>query len=175
MLNTDVNSGLSGYQVPEGVSPQNNTVVIGPWGEGFPVSFKPRYTAAMGFGAVVDQYEDYTTRNKSRTTSLKALGNGTYRADPSDAPDGFFISGTLPVSDDQGVHSQVAFPPLSLDRTRWPDSPRSLTDVQVFTWGPAASLFNGMQDSTEIAHKIALALDLGKDHNATARAHGPRH
>ncbi|BGO97759.1 hypothetical protein RTG_01427 [Rhodotorula toruloides ATCC 204091] len=150
-IGTYVNSGLSGYQVPAGVSPQNNTVVTGPWGEGFPVDWQPRYTAAMGFAADVDQYEDYTTRNKSRTTSLTKLANGTYRADPSDAPDGFFISGNLPTTDDQGVHSQV------------------------FTWGPAASLFNGMQDSTQIAQKIAQALDLGKVHNATARVHGPRH
>lgn len=88
----------------------------------------------MGFAADVDQYEDYTTRNKSRTTSLTKLANGTYRADPSDAPDGFFISGNLPTTDDQGVHSQVRLLCLSFPSlTRLPLQPHRRPGLHVGT------------------------------------------
>ncbi|GAA6000936.1 hypothetical protein JCM10207_007332, partial [Rhodosporidiobolus poonsookiae] len=142
-------SGLSAYQVPAGVNPSENfTAIVGPNGPGFPVNWAPRYTAAMGFAAMVDQYEDYTTRNVSRATSKEAE-DGSYEADSADAPAGFFISGNLPTSGDQGVHS--------------------LVDVQVFSFGPpaATSLFNGIQNSVDIGLKIAHALDLGRDYNAT--------
>jgi hypothetical protein len=31
--------------------------------------------------------------------------NGTYSANQADSPDGFFLSGNLPVTENQGVHS----------------------------------------------------------------------
>ncbi|GAA5978887.1 hypothetical protein JCM11641_003603 [Rhodosporidiobolus odoratus] len=146
----DGESGLSGYQVAQGVNPsQNFSQVFSKQGPGFPVTWNPRYTAAMGFAATVDQFEDYTTRNTSRSTSVEAE-DGSYVANIEDAPRGFFISGNLPTSDDQGVHS--------------------LVDVQVFSWGPGHELFRGMQNSIDIALKIAHALDLGRDKNATANA-----
>lgn len=142
-VGTYLESGLSGYQVPQGVNPQNQTEVVGPQGPGFPVTWEPRYTAAFGLAATVDQYNDFKTHPSSRATSLEPLKNGTYRASLDDSPDGFFISGVLPTSNDQGVHS--------------------LVDVQVFSYGPGHSLFNGMMDSTGIAQKIAQAMDLGRD------------
>ncbi|GAA5851374.1 hypothetical protein JCM9279_001122 [Rhodotorula babjevae] len=142
-VGTYLESGLSGYQVPQGVNPQNQTEVVGPQGPGFPVTWEPRYTAAFGLAATVDQYVDFKTHPSSRATSLEPLKNGTYRASLEDSPDGFFISGILPTSNDQGVHS--------------------LVDVQVFSYGPGHSLFNGMMDSTGIAQKIAQAMDLGRD------------
>ncbi|BGP13933.1 hypothetical protein JCM10213v2_001871 [Rhodosporidiobolus nylandii] len=142
-------SGLSAYMVAPGQDPsQNFSTVVGAQGPGFPVDWTPRYTAAMGFAAMVDQYEDYSVRNSTRKTSVKGE-DGTAVANIEDAPQGFFISGNLPVGDDQGVHS--------------------LVDVQVFAWGPeqAASLFNGMQNSVDIGLKLAHALDLGRDKNTT--------
>jgi hypothetical protein len=85
---------------------------------------------------------------------------GAATANIEDAPQGFFISGSLPVGDDQGVHS--------------------LVDVQVFSYGPGHELFNGspffsssfhllvtltlhlslagMQNSVDIGLKIARAV-----------------
>ena len=71
-------SGLSGYTVPQGTNPKNQTVVVGPQGPGFPVtwevrtqiplsprweeadqpSLQPRYAIAAGFGANPDHREN---------------------------------------------------------------------------------------------------------------------
>ncbi|BGP38008.1 hypothetical protein JCM10449v2_001935 [Rhodotorula kratochvilovae] len=142
-VGTYINSGLSGYQVEQGVNPQNQTAVVGPQGEGFPVTWEPRYTAAFGLAASVDQFEDFKTHPSTRATSLEKLSNGTYRANIEDSPNGFFVSGNLPGTADQGVHS--------------------LVDVQVFSWGPGHELFRGMMDSTNVAQRIAQAMDLGRD------------
>ncbi|GAA6027002.1 hypothetical protein JCM8097_006030 [Rhodosporidiobolus ruineniae] len=140
-------SGLSGYQVAQGVNPSRNfSEVIGPNGPGFPVNWTPRWTAAMGFAGDVDQYEDYSVRNSSRATSVK-LEDGTYAADIEDAPEGFFISGNLPTSGDQGVHS--------------------LVDVQIFSWGPGHELFRGVLNSIDVGLNIGKALNLGRNKNAT--------
>lgn len=147
----DAESGLSAYQVPAGVNPHNQTVFSSPWGEGFPVEWSPRYAIAAGFAAMVDQYEDYSTRNGSRETSTLNKTTNRYQANIADAPKGFFISGNLPTNTDSGVHS--------------------LVDVGVYSWGPGSELFAGMQDSTRIAQKIAQALSLGCDKNKTMSVH----
>jgi hypothetical protein len=103
---TDQESGLSGYQVPPTVSPQNQTTFATE--EGFPATWNPRFTAAWGFAAQVDTYQNYQVHNSSRKTSIKN-DNGTYSANQADSPDGFFLSGNLPVTDDQGVHSVRTF------------------------------------------------------------------
>lgn len=96
---------------------------------------------------MVDQYEDYSTRNESREQNVLNATTKTYQASIEDAPQGFFISGNLPTTSEQGVHS--------------------LVDVGVYSWGPGSHLFSGMQDSTNIAQKIAEALALGCDKNKT--------
>jgi hypothetical protein len=50
------NSGLSGYTVAPGSSPNNNTIIFGTEGPNFPVQWNPRYTYAAGFGANPDRY-----------------------------------------------------------------------------------------------------------------------
>ncbi|GAA5888058.1 hypothetical protein JCM6882_000266 [Rhodosporidiobolus microsporus] len=142
-------SGLSAYQVAPGVNPsQNFSTVIGEHGEGFPVNWTPRWTAAMGFAAMVDQYEDYHVRNSSRESSVEDE-EGNYVGSIEDAPQGFYISGNLPANGDQGVHS--------------------LVDCQVFAWGGngAYKLFNGIQNSVDIGLKIGQAMNLGRDKNVT--------
>ena len=47
-IGTYLESGLSGYQVPQGVNPQKQSDFVGPQGPGFPVTWEPRYTAAFG-------------------------------------------------------------------------------------------------------------------------------
>ncbi|GAA5841568.1 hypothetical protein JCM11251_001264, partial [Rhodosporidiobolus azoricus] len=140
-------SGLSAYQVAPGVNPsQNFSTVIGEHGEGFPVNWTPRWTAAMGFAAMVDQYEDYATRNVSRESSIENE-EGYYVGNIEDAPQGFYISGNLPANGDQGVHS--------------------LVDVQVFAWGPGHERFRGIQNSVDIGLKIGHALNVGRQNNVT--------
>jgi hypothetical protein len=80
------------------------------------------YTIAAGFAADVDQFDDFTVRNKSRVTSVADEETGAAMANIEGALQGFFISGSLPVGDAQGVHS--------------------LVDVQVFSYGPGHELFN---------------------------------
>ncbi|GAA5954478.1 hypothetical protein JCM3765_004468 [Sporobolomyces pararoseus] len=143
-IGTYQESGLSGYQVPQGVDPQDPTVYNND--SGFPASWDPRYTAAFGYASTVDTYADYRVHNASRKMAIKNE-NGTYSANQADSPDGFFLSGNLPVTDDQGVHS--------------------LSDVNVYSWGPGHELFRGVQNSPDIANKIAYALDLGKKTNVT--------
>ncbi|KAF9964559.1 hypothetical protein BGZ70_006288 [Mortierella alpina] len=65
-----------------------------------------------------------------------------YDANPADAPHGINKDGTLPVTDPVGVHS--------------------LQDVPIFASGPGSELFAGIQDNTEIFHKISEVLGLGE-------------
>lgn len=74
-------------------------------------------------------------------------GGSNYYANPADAPNGFTVNGTLPVSNDQGVHS--------------------LTDVPVYAWGPGSENFRGVMNSPDIAFRIAKVLDLGRTKNVT--------
>ncbi|GAA6016871.1 hypothetical protein JCM11491_006895, partial [Sporobolomyces phaffii] len=137
-------SGLSGYQVPSSVSPQNQTIF--PSEDGFPVNWDPRYTAAWGLAATVDTYSNYRVHNSTRKMAIKN-DNGTYSANQADSPDGFLLPGNLPVTDDQGVHS--------------------LSDVNVYSFGPGHEDFRGIQNSPDIALKIANILGLGKNKNVT--------
>ncbi|GAA5944718.1 alkaline phosphatase [Sporobolomyces koalae] len=149
-IGTYQESGLSGYQVPQGVNPQNQTVYSE---NGFPATWDPRYTAAWGFAATVDTYSNFRVHNSSRKTSTKNA-DGTYSANEADSPDGFFLSGNLPVTDDQGVHS--------------------LSDVNVYSWGPGHEDFRGIMNSPDIANHIARVLDLGKSKNVTYSSSKPR-
>ncbi|GAA5900401.1 alkaline phosphatase [Sporobolomyces salmoneus] len=148
-IGTYQESGLSGYQVPQAVNPQDNQIYNN--GSGFPATWDPRYTAAFGYASTVDTYADYRVHNQIREMAIENE-DGTYSANKEDAPDGFFLSGNLPPTNDQGVHS--------------------LSDVNVYTWGPGHELFRGVMNSPDIANRIALALDLGRKSNVTYSSKG---
>ena len=61
---------------------------------------------------------------------------------PEDSVGGFIINGTLPVDEDQGVHS--------------------LTDVLVFAMGPCASSFGGVYGNIDVFYKMAECLGLSR-------------
>ncbi|KAG0366190.1 hypothetical protein BGZ54_005691 [Gamsiella multidivaricata] len=65
-----------------------------------------------------------------------------YEPNPDDAPHGITKSGTLGTTESVGVHS--------------------LQDVPIFASGPGSHLFAGIQDNTEIFHKISELLGLGE-------------
>ncbi|SGZ22116.1 BQ5605_C022g09432 [Microbotryum silenes-dioicae] len=143
-----VNSGLSGYQVTPGSNPQNFSVVPGPQGDGFPTQWTPRYAAAYGLVSVVDKYENFVTspspRNSTVLDPASTKAAPVYRANPNGTtPGGFWLSGNMPVNEDQGVHS--------------------LTDVPIYAWGPSSEQFRGVHNSPDIAFMIAegLGLDCG--------------
>ncbi|GAA5820485.1 hypothetical protein JCM10212_003813, partial [Sporobolomyces blumeae] len=142
-------SGLSGYQVRPEDNPQNQTVVAH---DGFPATWSPRYTAAWGFAATVDKYDNFEVHNSTRKTSVEN-DDGSYSANEADSPGGFLDTGNLPVTDDQGVHS--------------------LSDVLIFSWGPGSDKFRGVLNSIDIAHNIGHALNLGRDKNVTYTKKSP--
>jgi hypothetical protein len=84
-----------------------STVVYGSQGPNFPVRWDPRYTIAAGFAANPDHREEYTTNSTGpREPAVELVeDSGDYYVNPADQPQGFVVNGTLPVSNDQGVHS----------------------------------------------------------------------
>jgi len=140
-------SGLSEYTVAKGSSPQNNTVVIGAQGPNFPVQWDPRYTIAAGTVNYPDHSENYTVHMTGpRVPAVKGDDGGNV-ANPADKPDGIHMTGNLPISDSQGVHS--------------------LTDVAVYASGPGSELFRGVYSATGIFFKISDALGLATYTNVT--------
>lgn len=137
-------SGASSYQVEGESLASNNTYVVGPQGPNFPVQWDPRYVFAAGMGASPDRREGYDVKKTGPRNPTVRNADGLYVPDPADQPDGFFVTGTLPPSDQaQGVHS--------------------LTDVPVYASGPGSEAFRGIYNSIDIFYKIADALALGKE------------
>ncbi|PFH53032.1 hypothetical protein AMATHDRAFT_1757 [Amanita thiersii Skay4041] len=135
-------SGLSGYTVAEGSLPNNDTVVVGPQGPNFPVQWNPRYTFSAGFAANPDHREGFVVNTTGPRNATTSSADG-YVVNPKDQPQGFFVSGTIPVESPSGVHS--------------------LQDVSVFANGPGSEAFRGVYNNIEIFFKMASALGLGKD------------
>lgn len=140
------NSGLSAYQVPDGVLPTNHTIFNSSQGAGFPVTWDPRWTIAHGWSAFPDKREDFKVN--SYHERIPAVSNSSgYFFNPQDNPTGFAMTGNLDVSEGQGVHS--------------------LVDVPIYAWGPGHELFRGVMGNVDIAFNIAYALDLGRTSNVT--------
>lgn len=144
------NSGLSQYTVepPEGGVGYNT-------GPNFPVNWDPRYVIASGMGASPDRREDYrVNKDKPRLPATTAAGFGPseYFANPAETADGFVVNGTLPVAENQGVHS--------------------LTDVPVFAMGPCQELFGGVYSAIDIFYNIADCLGLAQATNVTTQGLG---
>ncbi|KAG9224943.1 hypothetical protein PTI98_009838 [Pleurotus ostreatus] len=133
-------SGLSGYTVAKGSSPDNNTIVVGSGGPNFPVQWDPRYTFAGGMAAHPDIREGWQV-NKTGIRKTVVSGDDGYVANPNDQPEGIEIEGTIPDDNSSGVHS--------------------LTDVSVFASGPGGEAFRGVYNSIDVFFKVADALGLG--------------
>ncbi|GAA5868444.1 hypothetical protein JCM8547_006277 [Rhodosporidiobolus lusitaniae] len=81
----------------------------------------------LGFGG--RYFEAHHVRNSSRGTSVEDEATGAAVANIEDAPQGFFISGSLPTADDR-----------------------------VFAWGPGHELFRGIQNSVDTGKENEIAL-----------------
>jgi hypothetical protein len=148
-IGTYQNSGLSQYTNPESESAnssdsaaQHSQLVFNS-GAAFPANWDPRYTLAQGVVAFPDHRENYRVHQDGpREAAANATGGSggkDFYANPVDSPDGFLVNGTLPVNNNQGVHS--------------------LTDVPVFAVGPCQELFAGESRTCWIATRLRFGTD----------------
>jgi alkaline phosphatase len=134
-IGTYQNSGLSQYQ---------NTGNLTYTDSNFPKNWDPRYTLFQGLMADPDRRENWSVHKDGPREPAKELkkGSGEYYADPADGEGGILLNGTLPVSNDQGVHS--------------------LTDVPVFAMGPCQEMFGGVYNSVDIFFSMAECFGLAR-------------
>ncbi|KAI9794989.1 MAG: hypothetical protein M1816_000009 [Peltula sp. TS41687] len=142
-IGTYFNSGLSQYVV------ETNASVRYSEGAHFPANWDPRYTLFQGLTAFPDHREDYrVNKDGPRRPAINLTNEENFYANYKDAPTGYLINGTLPVSADQGVHS--------------------LTDVPVFAMGPCQETFGGVYDSTEVFFHMANCFGLSRSSNSSS-------
>ncbi|KAF2199028.1 alkaline phosphatase-like protein [Delitschia confertaspora ATCC 74209] len=136
-IGTYQNSGLSQYA--------NTGNLTYTEGVHFPSNWDPRYTLFQGLKANPDIRENFQVHKdgpRSPAVNISNTSAADYYVNPKDGKDGFVVNGTLPPSDDQGVHS--------------------LTDVPVFAMGPCQERFGGVYSSTDVFFGMAECLGLGR-------------
>ncbi|KAI9817633.1 MAG: hypothetical protein M1832_004637 [Thelocarpon impressellum] len=130
------NSGLSQYTAESNVSLKYTS------GVNFPANWDPRYSLFGGLAASPDRRENFQVHKNGPRVPATNYTKDDYTVDYKDAVTGFIVNGTLPVAEDQGVHS--------------------LTDVPVFAMGPCQELFGGVYNSIDIFFNMATCLSLGQ-------------
>lgn len=110
----------------------------------FPSNWDPRYTLFQGLMADPDRREDWKVHKDGPRVPAVELEEDSedFYVNPKDAKDGITLNGTLPVHNDQGVHS--------------------LTDVPVFAQGPCQELFGGVYNSIDIFFSMAECFGLAR-------------
>ncbi|KAF2867934.1 alkaline-phosphatase-like protein [Massariosphaeria phaeospora] len=134
-VGTYQNSGLSQYQT-------TGNLTLG--GSNFPSNWDPRYTLFQGLMADPDRRENWSVhKDGPRKPAVEIVEDSEdFYANPKDGKGGLLLNGTLPVENDQGVHS--------------------LTDVPVFAMGPCQDLFGGVYNSIDIFFGMAECFGLGR-------------
>ncbi|PXF43755.1 Intestinal-type alkaline phosphatase [Gracilariopsis chorda] len=131
-------------------------------GDGFPDTWDVRTTLAAGMNNFPDHTEDYkvspSMKRPAAPASLRFLSNALGVPDvlgfvnnPSDDPNGIFLSGNIASYLPTGVHTTQ--------------------DVGLFAYGPGAEKVGGIMDNTEVFHIIASALGFGTDGDVDADNH----
>lgn len=111
----------------------------------FPANWDPRYTLFSAVGANPDHRENYEVHKsgpRRPAVNLTGFPPDDYYVDYKDAVSGFIVNGTLPVDNDQGVHS--------------------LTDVPVFAQGPCQEMFGGVYNNIDIFFAMANCFGLAR-------------
>lgn len=137
-------SGLSQYVLSD-TSVSNSSALLYTEGSHFPATWDPRYTLFQGVTANPDRRENYTVHTdgpRVPATNISGFSSREYFANPQDATNGILVNGTLPTSNDQGVHS--------------------LTDVPIFAMGPCQELFMGVMNNIDIFFNMAECLGLSR-------------
>ncbi|KAF2106469.1 alkaline-phosphatase-like protein [Lophiotrema nucula] len=137
-VGTYQNSGLSQY-----INTGNLTYTD----SNFPSNWDPRYTLFQGLMADPDRRENWSVhKDGPREPAVPAdpaqSPVAEYVANPEDGEGGILLNGTLPVANDQGVHS--------------------LTDVPVFAMGPCQEKFGGVYSSIDIFFGMAECFGLAR-------------
>ncbi|CAI6335834.1 unnamed protein product [Periconia digitata] len=132
-IGTYQNSGQSQYQ---------NTGNLTYTDSNFPKTWDPRYTLFQGLMADPDRRENWAVHKDGPRKPAVEAEEDDYVVNPKDGKDGILLNGTLPVENDQGVHS--------------------LTDVPVFAMGPCQELFGGVYNSVDIFFSMAECFGLGR-------------
>lgn len=128
-------SGLSQY-----INTGNLTYVD----SNFPSNWDPRYTLFQGLMADPDRRENWSVHKDGPREPAVEIEEDSkdFYVNPKDGKGGLLLNGTLPVDNDQGVHS--------------------LTDVPVFAMGPCQELFGGVYNSIDIFFHMAECLGLSR-------------
>ena len=137
------NSGLSQDVVANTTAPDGNLIYTD--GVYFPTNWGPRHMLFPALGADPDRRKNYQVhKDGPRPPAINITGFPTTDCfvDYKDAPTGFLVNGTLPVDNDQSVHS--------------------LTDVPVFAQGPRQELFSGVYGNIDIFYGMAECLGLSQ-------------
>ncbi|KAI4679781.1 uncharacterized protein J4E84_008304 [Alternaria hordeiaustralica] len=103
----------------------------------------------QGLMADPDRRENWSVRKsgpREPAVEIEEDSDDNY-ANPEDGEDGILLNGTLPVENDQGVHS--------------------LTDVPVYAMGPCQELFQGTYNSIDIFYNMATCFGLGRGKPST--------
>ncbi|KAF2254323.1 alkaline phosphatase-like protein [Trematosphaeria pertusa] len=134
-VGTYQNSGLSQY-----INTGNLTYTD----SNFPSNWDPRYTLFQGLMADPDRRETWSVRKDGPREPAVELEEDSedFYANPEDGEGGILLNGTLPVENDQGVHS--------------------LTDVPVFAMGPCQEKFMGVFNSIDIFFSMAECFGLAR-------------
>lgn len=153
-IGTYQNSGLSQYTNPSAElgpmsnsTSRNNTSFRYTNGTFFPATWDPRYTLFSALGADPDRRENYEVHKAGPRVPASNSTPSDYYVDYKDAVSGFVINGTLPLDQDQGVHS--------------------LTDVPVFAQGPCQEMFGGVYNNIDIFFGMANCFGLARRNSTT--------
>lgn len=111
-------------------------------GSNFPSNWDPRYTLFQGLMADPDRRENWSVRKSGPRKPAVDNDDDDFYANPKDGQGGILLNGTLPIENDQGVHS--------------------LTDVPVFAMGPCQELFGGVYNSIDIFYGMAECFGLAQ-------------
>jgi len=138
-----------GVYEQSGLSQYINTGNLTYTDSNFPSNWDPRYTLFQGLMASPDRRENWSVHKNgprvpasAAAAAAAATGANDYYAHPADGTGGILLNGTLPVSDDQGVHS--------------------LTDVPVFAMGPCQQRFGGVYSSIDVFFGMAECFGLAR-------------
>lgn len=126
-----------------GLSQYANTGNLTYTDSNFPSNWDPRYTLFQGLMADPDRRENWSVRKSGpRVPATEQVkGDEDFYVNPKE-PVGITLNGTLPIENDQGVHS--------------------LTDVPVFAMGPCQELFGGVYNSIDIFYGMAECFGLAR-------------
>lgn len=132
-----------GVYEQSGLSQYANTGNLTYTDSNFPSSWDPRYTLFQGLMADPDRRESWSVHKSGPRVPAAEQNKGDkdFYANPKE-PVGITLNGTLPIENDQGVHS--------------------LTDVPVFAMGPCQELFGGVYNSIDIFYGMAECFGLAK-------------